>query len=539
LNPALEEFVQAVAATPPEAYYDLGKKEYLVQDATGEWMGFTESQFKRVLKEYGISPKLGSGQTLSPQDLEIRNLQHKRNVHFAGPLAGYRRGYLEDKATRMLVTSSPIMIEPVAGDWRYLEGLINGLLGEDGGVQLPYFHGWVKVSFETLRAGERRPGQVLALCGPHNCGKSLLQNLMTEILGGRAAKPYQFMSGGTSFNADLFGAEHLQIEDEQGSTDIRTRREFGAQIKNITVNEVQRLHGKHRDALPLKPFWRLTLSVNDELENLMVLPPIDDSLEDKLIILKGVRVPMPMPSDTQEQRKAFWARLLADLPGYLEWLTRWEIPAELRCPRFGIRHFHHPQIVGPLNMAAPEARLLSLIDGALFPEAAGLMAGMVKKQEKIEGTAEEIERMLTGIASLCAFEARKLLPWSGACGTYLGRLAKKQPERVESIRSATERRWILLPPPGKPANNDTVSPCLIYPEIKNIHIESIEGTPITGCREIGVTASQVPAGMGVTVAQCSPEGVTASLPAESGSVVDKSHPEGVMASCTADAGVAQ
>ena len=51
------------------------------------------------------------------------------------------------------------------------------------------------------------------------------------------------------------------------------------------------------------------MSVNDEPENLMVLPPIDDSIEDKLIILRASKSPMPMPTATLEQRKAFWETL--------------------------------------------------------------------------------------------------------------------------------------------------------------------------------------------------------------------------------------
>lgn len=446
MNGAVAEFEAAVAATPPETYYDLGKKEYLIKDAAGEWFGLPESPYKRVLKGCGISAKVDSGKNVSAQDEAILAIQLTRNVHFAGPLAGYRTGFHRIGATRVLVTSSPRIIEPVAGDWGCLKALIEGLLGAEDGVQVPYFYGWVKNAYEALRAGGSRPGQVLVFCGPHNCGKSLLQNLLTEILGGRAAKPYQCMSGGTAFNSDLFGAEHLMVEDEQPSTDIRARRAFGAQIKNVTVNEVQRLHGKGRDALMLKPFWRLSVSLNDEAENVQVLPPLDDSLEDKLIIMKAVRAEMPMPSETLEQRQAFWARLMADLPGFLEWLTRWEIPVELRCQRFGVKHYHHPEIVGILDTLAPEARLLSLIDGALFPEPGGDLLGVANAHDHYEGTAEQIEQILTAPGSSCAFEARKLLSWSNACGTYLGRLAKKRPDRVQSHRLAEARRWRILSP---------------------------------------------------------------------------------------------
>ena len=152
------------------------------------------------------------------------------------------------------------------------------------------------------------------------------------------------MSGLTPFNSDLFEAEHLMIEDEQASTDIRARRNFGAQLKNITVVDWQRCHAKNRVAISLSPFWRLSVTVNDEPENLMVLPPIDDSIEDKLIILRASKFPMPMRTATLEQRKVFWQRLIDELPAFLDFLLQWEIPRELTSERFGMRHFHHPDI---------------------------------------------------------------------------------------------------------------------------------------------------------------------------------------------------
>src|SRR5439155_7072976 len=126
------------------------------------------------------------------------------------------------------------------------------------------------------------PRKLMGLAGSRNYGKSLLQSLFTLILGGRSAKPFRYMSGATQFNAELFGAEHLMIEDEHSSTDIRARRTFGAQIKQFTVNKTQSCHDKKCRALMLSPFWRISLSVNDEPEAMMVLPPMSDSEQDSL-----------------------------------------------------------------------------------------------------------------------------------------------------------------------------------------------------------------------------------------------------------------
>ena len=77
------------------------------------------------------------------------------------------------------------------------------------------------------------------------------------------------MSGATEFNGELFGCEHLMIEDDIGSTDFRARRNFGTRIKEFTVNEVQSCHAKNRQAINLKPFWRLSITLNEEPENLL------------------------------------------------------------------------------------------------------------------------------------------------------------------------------------------------------------------------------------------------------------------------------
>jgi hypothetical protein len=49
--------------------------------------------------------------------------------------------------------------------------------------------------------------------------------------------------------------------------------------------------------------------------------------------------------------------------------------------------------------------------------------------------------------------ADRLFTYRNACGTYLGRLAKKYPEHLESLRGDTRRTWLMRPeflsrPPG-------------------------------------------------------------------------------------------
>lgn len=267
--------------------------------------------------------------------------------------------------------------------------------------------------------GHIRPGQALAIAGPRGGGKSLFQNLITEILAGRSAKAYRYMAERTEFNSELLGAEHLMVEDDVASTDMRKRQAFGTKIKEIAVNENQSCHAKHRNAIGLKPFWRLTISVNDAPEHLLILPPMDDGLADKLMLLKAGKSEMPMPTGTQEQRREFRAALSAELPAFVFHLRNWKIPDALRCERFGVKHYHHPRLLEAIEELSPEVKLLSLIDTELFSARCDSTVW--------EGSAEDLEKDLHNSPS--GYTASRLLSWNNAAGTYLGRLAAKHPER--------------------------------------------------------------------------------------------------------------
>jgi len=416
------------------AYYDSNRKGYWILDRNGSWLEVNESSLRRHLRASGLASDTKRGELLSELDAALNDYQLESAVAFAGPLAGHSKGVTEQCGQRTLITTSPRLIEPANGEFPLLMKLMENLFCDPDADQRPYVLGWLKIAIESLRAGARRPGQAIAMAGPRNGGKSLWQNITTELLGGRAAKPYRYMCGQTTFNADLFGAEHLMIEDECGSTDLRARREFGARLKDFTVNEVQSCHAKNRQALSLRPFWRLTISLNDEPENLMVLPPMDESLSDKLMLLRTHHAEMPMPTDTNDARSAFWSALMGELPAFIGYLLRWQIPQALRCQRFGITTFRHPHLLDAIDGISPEFRLLSLIDSVVFADD-GLINGSVII------TAEALESRLTN--SQMGHEARRLFSWNNACGTYLGRLASKRPERIHQNRNKRSREWCL------------------------------------------------------------------------------------------------
>ncbi len=421
---------KAAAVAKILAYYDANKKTFWGLNGRGVWMDQTETSLRRLLRSMGFSPDREDDNGLNEVEQQLLRIQQNHDVDYAGPLAGYQSGFFEIASSRVLVTRGPSFPAIKAGKYDTLDRFVRTLLKD----QTIYFLGWLRSAVQSLRAGPPwRPGQMLALAGPSGCGKSLLQSLITEILGGRVAKPYRYLTGEDKFNSELFGAEHLAIEDEAASTDLRTRRHFGAQLKNLIVNEVQKNRGHYRGGISLTPFWRVSISLNEETENLMVLPPLDDSLKDKIILLKATPAELPFSTDNLEERKRFRERLTAEIPAFLAALREWRIPQKLKDKRYGITAWQNPELTQELESLAPEFRLLNLID------ALGVVSDF---NLEWTGSSTELERALrekdkTG-------EVARLLSYPTACGVYLSRLLTKFPQRVEAVPGKNHQKtWTL------------------------------------------------------------------------------------------------
>jgi hypothetical protein len=436
-TPAQASAADKAAGAEREIYYESKAKRFWTRNRRGNWVQLSEANLKRALRQEGVPGRCQSDGSASALDRILTEAVLARDVEYAGPLAGRGEGVYEMEGKRILVTESPQLIEPEPGKFETLWEFLRGLLGGDKGPgnQLPYLLGWLKVALRSLAMGQIRPGQALVLAGERDCGKTLLVSLIGLLFGGRSAKPYQYMTGATNFNADCFEGELLVVDDEQASTDARSRRLFAAKIKEMLFGGKQRCHGKNRQAVMLDPFWRLVICVNIDPESLMVLPSLDDSVKDKLMILRASRRRMPMPTQTPEQREAFWETLTRELPAFAHFiLTQWNIQAEISSDRCGVCEYHHPAILEAIDEVSAEMRLQRLIDLQIFSgESPGVW----------EGSAEELERELSN--GRYASEVRRLLNFNNACGVFLSRLAAKANPRVIRRRVTDRRLWRIEP----------------------------------------------------------------------------------------------
>jgi hypothetical protein len=404
----------------PTIYYDAPKRAFWSLNQRREWIEYPGQHIRLILLDAGVTDRITKGENMTEVERLFMQIRQANDVQWAGALAGFQPGVYDVCGTRVLVTSGPRVLKAARGKWDTLRTFLHQLLGD----QVEHLYGWLKSALRSLHAGRPwRPGQALAIAGPAGCGKSLLQSLFTELLGGRVAKPYRYLIGDTAFNGELLAAEHLAIEDEAASTDLRTRRHFGSQLKNLIANEVISFHQKGRQAMSFTPFWRVTITLNDEPENLMVLPPLDESLKDKIMLVRAFATNLPFGTDNLAERAKFRASLSSELPAFLHFLHGWRIPPRMTDKRYGVKAYHNADLMRDLEQLQPEFRLLELIDTLHI---------WAIDATSWKGTATELRRELMDKDK--RNEVDRLLSYNTAAGTYLGRLAKHLPHRVSKER---------------------------------------------------------------------------------------------------------
>ncbi len=403
-------------------------------------MGAGEVRRKLRVRGFRTRPDADSGETVSQIDRILDEATETRAVDFAASIGGTPAGVYDLPGGRVLVRESPRLVEPKEGDFEVTESFLTALLG-DGAIRQCC---WLKIGYEALREGKRRPGQALIIIGPPDCGKSRIQHqIITPILAGRHADPKSFFFGRTDFNAELVGAEHLLIEEVPSSSRHEERLFFGERIKEIVANDTARLHKKNRDAVTVSPFWRLSITLNDNPEKLRCLPPLTDDLAEKIIMLQAKPAPdfWERFANEHDPRAAFREAIERELPAFAHYLLSMPIPVALQGRRFGVQSYIPEDIGQTIFEGEPEHHLLLLINKGIFAPAR-LDDGPWR------GDAEDLKQALSGDASPVQASARRLLGGVqiATVGIWLSHLESKFPGRVSKHRTAKERGWIIRPP---------------------------------------------------------------------------------------------
>jgi hypothetical protein len=421
------EVLQCALTATPQRYWLRNRLQEM-------WNPITEPQLNRILKECGLSGQRAKGDDISELEEGLIYIGDENRIDYAISLAGYREGRMDRDGKVLLITQSCKPLPAVEGDWAVLRTFMEGLFGEQ---VLDRHLAWWKWARMSLTGEQIMPGQVMIYVGLSGAGKSFLQKMTTALLGGHASNPFLYMSGQSSFNSDLFKSEHLVIEDQSADTGGLGRRAFGSKLKELVVNQVISCHGKGADATTLRPKWRVSMSMNPGRENMMILPPLDASILDKIMLIQCTKTDW-----FEAEIKKGWERwgdlVASQLPALAHAIDTFEIPESLKHERYGVKPWHDKLLVEFESETSIEQQFLECVLNDL--------GTVMEGDAHWEGKSSDLSRIMLGNGMPSCHQVRGLLKWHGAAGSYLGTLSTTRPEIVTSRKVNGSNVWrIQLP----------------------------------------------------------------------------------------------
>ena len=431
---AADDFTEIMAKLP-KIYYS-GKGGFAIEH-DGAFIPLpNESQVRQHLSMAGVDKNL-----MAKILCEIRM---KNYVSYIGPVAGIKSGlhFAPDSNINFLVTVPPKIIQGVAGEWPFISRFFDEFVGT--GEQRDAVISWIRQARRNVISAERRPLPAAIFVGPPNCGKTFILDLIRQCLGGRSAAAFKALTGRSEFNGDVIGSELLVVDDEIAHSDHKARTSFAQSIKRDLYAGTFRVRKLYSEALVLRPVHALAIAVNNEAQNLQVLPTVDNDTRAKLSFFACSAAELGGITDRKEIKR----RVESELPAFVHYLDSTDHPKKLQNDRTQVAAWHSLEVLESLGAISAEERFRELLQQTTVIEDA-----MKYSRGGWQGTAADLESELM-LQQNTARAASKLLYWDGACGAHLGKLQRSGRADISSKIVNGTTRWTirsLTPPKGKDA----------------------------------------------------------------------------------------
>ena len=98
---------------------------------------------------------------------------------------------------------------------------------------------------------------------------------------------------------------------------------------------------------------------------MQVLPILDEQIISKMLLFMVRSAKKLLPGSDPAERKAFRAKITAELPAFVRYLHEFEIPRRLQDNRYGIKSYANPILLKLISDLDPLVELLSLVQQTL------------------------------------------------------------------------------------------------------------------------------------------------------------------------------
>lgn len=337
--------------------------DYWQREGKGIWKSFGGQQMSRRLAVKNRLSNVTDNRrgTTSEVASAMTTIEDMKSVDGAFPCLFVRDEIVQD-GVRTYLNVSRVSTTPTTGAHRswgegfpWMADYLHGLFGKE---QLDVFLSWLGHFYNNARLGAPKKGHALFIAGDVSAGKTFLSaRIIGDMMGG-SQEATSYMLGSTGFNEELFYHPVWTVDDAVASSDPKRHSSYSQMVKKFVANPYQEFHPKFKKAVSFRFNGRLIVTMNSDPVSIGMLPNIEQSILDKLVILKADK---PGTSFAGAETK-----VRQELPAFCDFVANWVTPEWLQtkpdeCARFGHDSWQHPELLSTARDSSPTAGLMELL----------------------------------------------------------------------------------------------------------------------------------------------------------------------------------
>lgn len=347
-------------------YYFDGR-HYWRKLPNAEWHHHAKEDAIMHIENLGFSSKPDkSGR--SPVKQMLVHMQDYRRIDGVAPFLFDKRELVSQQISkRYLNTNTRFPMEPAGLDgdlsrWPWLQYFLFGFFDKDPNVSTDphdHFMAWLKRLWASARAGRMEQGHAILIAGDADEGKSLFSMFILRAIMGGGSDAGSYLISGGGFNQELGEVAIWNVDDQAAASDFSDHQRFSAMIKKTTANPEIKYHPKYANSITLRWAGRVVITCNKDTNSLDILPTLDASIKDKLMLFKLANRKPDFPPSAELE-----SRILTELPHFLDWLEQWAPPDSVikgARNRFGVVEYHHSEILREVRQKAQDECFKTLL----------------------------------------------------------------------------------------------------------------------------------------------------------------------------------
>src|SRR6185295_7096415 len=221
------------------------------------------------------------------------------------------------------------------------------------------FLAWFQYHYSACLNRTPRSGHGVFIAGPVGSGKTFLnRGVLSRALGGHG-EANAYLTGSDGFNSELFEYALWTIDDGSIMSSEKIHLFFSENVKRAVANRDHRVNEKFRKAVQTPWQGRIVVTLNDDPESLRIIPNIDVSILEKLMLFRcGDRAVQFRSQPEMEEL------LDRELPHFLRWLLDWTPPAECFAGadvRFGVAPYAEESLLRSANLSSGKSVFIEIL----------------------------------------------------------------------------------------------------------------------------------------------------------------------------------